>query len=171
MAFARLLAAASVAVAGSAWAQVPRPPRPGPQLPVTIDSTPQQAAVYLDDKKFGIVGYTPYAGKLARGDWTLILELPGYKTVTLPISVGPKRDFTVTLSKGSAGGSIEIQSAGDPNIAGATLYIDGEAKGTAPVVAEASEGRHLVEVKKPSFGDFAQWVVVKAGERTTLVPV
>src|SRR5262249_45524332 len=34
-----------------------------------------------------------------------------------------------------------------------------------------AEGRHLVELKKPGFGDFAQWVTIKAGERVTLTPV
>src|SRR5262249_236692 len=68
-------------------------------------------------------------------------------------------------------GTIDVQTAGDPNVAGATIYFDGESKGTAPGGGEVSEGRHLVELKKPGFGDFAQWVTIKAGERVTLTPV
>jgi len=157
-------------IASSAAAQVPRPARKGVKQDVTIDSSPQQAAIYLDDKKFGIVGYTPYTGKLVRGEWTLILELPGYRPVSQKITIGAKaHEFFQPLEKGN--GTIDVQTAGDPNVAGATLYIDGEAKGTVPNSADVAEGRHLVELKKPSFGDFAQWVTLKAGERVTLTPI
>src|SRR5262249_3592949 len=79
------------------------------------------------------------------------------------------RDFFVTLDKG--GGSIDVQTAADPNVAGATIYVDGDAKGVAPNVADVPEGRHLVELKKPRYGDFAQWVTLKAGERVSIAPV
>jgi hypothetical protein len=156
--------------AADAAAQVPRPPRRGRKVAVKIDSSPQQAAIYLDDKQYGIVGYTPYKGTLVKGSYKLILELPGYRALGQTIAVNTNdHEFFFPLEK--TGGSIEVQTAGDANVAGATIYFDGEAKGTAPNSADASEGRHLVELKKPGFGDFAQWVTIKAGERVTLTPV
>lgn len=164
-----LLAVCLFVVAAGAHAQEPRPARKGPLVAVTIDSSPQQAAIYLDDRKYGIVGYTPYSGKLEKGSWTLVLELPGYRSVSMPISVGDKHDFFVPLEKGN--GTVDVQAASDPNVAGATLYIDGESKGAAPRAADLPEGRHLIELRRPGVGDFSQWVAIRAGERVTLTPI
>ena len=48
---------------------------------------PQQAAIYLNDKSFGIQGYTPSTLRLPKGTYTVILELPGFKAVSRPITV------------------------------------------------------------------------------------
>src|SRR5687768_17289228 len=73
---------------GSASAQSePRPPKPGRKYSVRIVSAPQQAAIYLDDEKYGIVGYTPWAGKLAKGNWKVILKKDGYELTTRIITV------------------------------------------------------------------------------------
>jgi len=45
----------------------PRPARPGHKMRVKIDSQPQQAAVYVDSKDYGIEGYTPVTLKLPKG--------------------------------------------------------------------------------------------------------
>jgi hypothetical protein len=165
-----LVLSALLGVSSASAQTAPRPAKKGTKYTVKIDSSPQQAAIYLDDKKYGIVGYTPYTGKLTKGAWTLIIELPGYKPSSQAVTVGSaSREFFVPLEKGSA--TLDVQTASDPNVAGATIYVDGEAKGTAPNAAEVAEGRHLLELKKKDFGDFAQWVTVKAGERVTLTPV
>src|SRR5438067_359010 len=71
--------------AGTALAQVPggMPPtaRPGHKMRVKIDSAPQQAAVYVDSKDYGIQGYTPATLKLPKGTYTIILEMPGFRPV------------------------------------------------------------------------------------------
>src|SRR5215470_2777151 len=108
MRWLRLVGAVLVVGAGTvAHAQpVPRPARSGPTLPVKIDSNPQQAEVYLDDKKYGLVGYTPYEAQLARGDYLLILELPGYQTVTRKITVDTdSHDFAIPMAKGTPAAS------------------------------------------------------------------
>ncbi|HEU5055203.1 MAG TPA: PEGA domain-containing protein [Kofleriaceae bacterium] len=77
-----------LARAGVAGAQnEPRPSRGGPAYPVEIDSSPQQAAIYLEDEKYGVVGYTPWKGKLEEGSWTVILKKDGYQPVTRVITV------------------------------------------------------------------------------------
>jgi hypothetical protein len=82
-ALAALLAGAAVAGAQTE----PRPARGGPAYPVEIDSAPQQAAIYLDDEKYGVVGHTPWTGKLEEGSWTVILKKDGFRPATRTITV------------------------------------------------------------------------------------
>src|SRR5262249_42730556 len=90
-----------IVLGAPAHAQSP-PARKAATVPVKIDSTPQQAEIYLDDKKSGLVGYTPWDGKLAPGNYALILKLPGYQTVTKAITVDTRNhDFAVSLVKGA----------------------------------------------------------------------
>src|SRR5215468_4341368 len=92
---------AVLALCAAAYGQSP-PARKAATMPVKIDSTPQQAEIYLDDKKAGLVGYTPWEGKLAPGNYALILELPGYQTATKAITVDARNhDFAVALVKGA----------------------------------------------------------------------
>jgi hypothetical protein len=72
---------------GAAAQTEPRPARGGPAYPVEIDSAPQQAAIYLDDEKYGVVGHTPWTGKLEEGSWTVILKKDGYRPATRVITV------------------------------------------------------------------------------------
>jgi hypothetical protein len=157
----------------AASAQVePRPARKGTRYTVTIDSSPQQAAIYLDDKKYGIVGYTPYRGKLHKGSYKLILELPGFKTLEKPIGVDSRhRTFVLPLERQELPGTIDIQATADANVNGSSVVIDGQNQGTAPLIVDVKEGRHQVVIKKEGFGDFEQWLDVKQGQRVTLTPV
>jgi hypothetical protein len=156
-----------------AHAQVePRPARKGRKYTVKIDSSPQQAAIYLDDKKFGIVGYTPYTGKLVQGDYKLILELPGFKAIERPIRVDSRnKEFFLPLEKQELPGTLDVQATADPNVAGAQVLVDGLAVGTAPTLYDVKEGRHQLSIKKEGFEDYLQWVDLKQGQRVTLTPV
>ncbi len=150
----------------------PRPPKPGRKYTITIDSSPQQAVIYLDDKKYGIVGYTPYTGKLAMGQWTLIVELPGYAPYSQIVNVDrTHKDFMVVLTKQVVPGVIDVQATADQNVNGAQIYIDGVLEGTAPALNNVDKGRHQVEIKKEGFETFSQWVTVSEGQTVTLTPV
>src|ERR1041385_1215125 len=115
---------AALVLGAAAHAQ---PARKAAPIAVKIDSTPQQAEIYLDDKKSGLVGYTPWEGKLAPGNYALILELPGYQTVTQAITVDARNhEFAVALAKGAAPpppppvakkGSLPIDAAVPPAVA------------------------------------------------------
>jgi PEGA domain len=165
-----LLAFAVLAPVASAQ-NVPRPAKKGRKYTVTIDSSPQQAAIYLDDKKYGIVGYTPYKGKLVQGDWKLIVELQGFKPMERQIRVSSSsREFFNPLEKVDVG-TLDLQATADPKAAGAEVYIDGEMKGTVPVTIDIKSGRHLLELQKKEFETFKQWVEIKPGEKLTLTPV
>jgi hypothetical protein len=168
-----LAAIVTFAAAGiDAGAQtIPRPPRKGKKSKVFFDSSPQQAAIYLDDKQYGIVGYTPYRGTLVRGSYTLIMELPGFKPVTRPINITTgKNEYFFPLEKKEMPGTVDVQAVSDPNLTGAQVFVDGQLKGTVPASIELPKGRHLVEIKKDKYNDFSQWVDVQEGARVTLAP-
>lgn len=155
------------------------PARKAATIAVKIDSTPQQAEIYLDDKKAGLVGYTPWEGRLAPGNYALILELPGYQTVTRAVTVDARNhDFAVALVKGAPPptppplpavkkGSLLV----DADVPAATVLVDGKKLADpTPVVADAlDEGTHTVEVTKEAGQTWRQTVTVKPGARTKVV--
>jgi hypothetical protein len=163
------------AIAADSRAQVePRPRKPGRKYKVKIDSAPQQAAIYLDDEKYGIVGYTPWAGTLAKGNWKLILKKDGYDMATRIIQV--KRSSRVQetflpMTRRVAPGVLDVRSDADRNAAGADVWVDGQKQGQVPAQIKVADGRHLVEIKKNDFDSFSQWVEVKEGERVTINPM
>src|SRR5262245_38453951 len=70
----------------SAFADCPKSGR----YAVKIDSAPQGAPIYIGDKSCQI-GVTPYAGKLNKGDYNVIIETPGYETATRSFHVAALR--------------------------------------------------------------------------------
>jgi hypothetical protein len=171
---ATLLALAGlVAVAGSAAAEVERPTRRGKAYRVRIDSAPQEAAVYLDDERYGIVGYTPYSSSLQVGSWTIIVKKNGYEVGRRVVNVARRsgvQEIFLPLVRKSQPGVIEVRADADPDALGAEIWIDGQSEGTIPVTAKVPGGRHLVELRKGGAAVFSQWVEVKDGDRFTVNP-
>lgn len=151
-----------------------RPRRRGSKYKVRIDSAPPGATIYLDDKKYGPVGTTPWEGRLQKGTWQVILEKEGYKPATSSMRIRRtrrKQETFLPLEKLPNPPKVDITAVADQNIAGAQVWVDGQLQGTAPLLIKVSEGRHLVEVKKEGFDPYSQWVEVKEGEKATLNPV
>lgn len=153
---------------------IPRPERKGRKYKVRIDSAPQQAAIYLDDEKYGIVGYTPWDGRLQKGDWKVIIKADGYEPVERVVRVkrtSRVQEVFVPLVKKEVPAVLDLGAAADKNAFGAEVWVDGQLQGTIPVIINATQGRHLVEIKKEGFEDFSQWVEAKEGERIRINPV
>ena len=69
------------------------------------------------------------------------------------------------------GAQIEVSATGDPSVVGADVWLDNELKGSAPRSLPTAIGRHLVELKKPGFETFAEWVAVgDPHQRLIVVP-
>jgi CRISPR/Cas system-associated exonuclease Cas4 (RecB family) len=164
-------------VAGAAPARAqtePRPERPGRKYKVRIDSAPQQAAVYLDDEKYGIVGYTPWDGRLQKGEWKLILKKDGYETTTRVIQVKRSsrvQETFVPMARAEQPVVLDIRPDADPNAFGAEVLVDGQPQGQLPALIKVDDGRHHIEVRKNGFEQFSQWVSASQGERITITPV
>src|SRR6185312_10167439 len=78
------------------------PASPPPVLPdidtkglVVIDSKPQGATIYLNDKRSGPFGHTPWHGSLESKPVRLILESKGYKAEERAIS--PRSDKLIDV--------------------------------------------------------------------------
>lgn len=174
---AAILVALMIILSGFADASaqvVPRPAKGGRKYSVRIDSAPQQAAIYLDDEKYGIVGYTPWAGKLEKGNWTVILKKDGYDLATRVITVKRSSRLQETfmpMTRRIEPGVIDVRGDADKNAFGADVSVDGQLQGQVPVTVKVTEGRHLVEVRKADFDSFSQWVEVKEGDKVTVNPM
>ncbi len=168
----RRLALASLAVtlalcfaAGTALAKTKK-------YKVRVDSQPSGATLYVDNNP---VGPTPWEGSLAKGSHTLKLELEGYMPATRTIKVVRTRKLQsvfMPMTKKAEPPKIDVRADADKNVFGASVYIDGDPQGTAPVLITLEQGgKVLLEVKKEGFEDYQQWVTVKEDEKNTINPV
>lgn len=148
---------------------LPKPVRKGHPMRIKIDSQPQQAAIYVDRKEYGIEGYTPTTLKLPKGNYTIILELPGFKRVERPISVKKSEGFIFALEREARPAVLDVRSVSGDSASGGQLLVDGAPVGTVPGRIEVAAGRHIVEVKKPGFKDYRDNVDVNEGETRTIV--
>jgi hypothetical protein len=152
----------------------PRPKRKGRSYKVRIDSAPQQAAIYLDDEKYGVVGFTPWEGRLQKGDWKVILKLDGYEVGNRLLTVRrtqSAQEVFLPLVKKDVPATLEVSAGADPNVFGAEVWVDGQMQGTVPSTINVPNGRHLVEIKKLDYQQVSQWIDAKQGQRVTIAPV
>jgi hypothetical protein len=164
---------ALAAFASSARAQANCPGNKPGRFAVKIDSAPPGAAVYINDKSCPPVGVTPWEGKLNNGDYTVILEAPGYDQATRPFKVARVRktqEMFIPLVKKLEPPKIDVRADADKNLFGATILLDGQPQGQAPMVLTTTAGRHLVQIKKEGFEDLSAWLETKDNQVQTFAP-
>ncbi|HXU65636.1 MAG TPA: PEGA domain-containing protein [Polyangia bacterium] len=144
---------------------------PPPVLPdidtkglVVIDSKPQGATIYLNDKRSGPFGTTPWHGSLESKPVRLILESKGYKPEERSVSPRSDKliDVYIALSEEHYLGWIEIVS----NVVGADLYIDRKdigAIGRTPFTGQLKPGKHTIFLEKFGYQPLQQEIEVPAG--------
>src|SRR5215813_6087149 len=137
---------------------------------VSIDSSPQQAAVYVDSKAAGIQAYTPAELKLPKGDYKIIIELPGYKPHEASITVKPRggQEWSYVLERAPRPATLDLRAA-DDSASGAGIMIDGRGAGQVPTTIEVTSGRHEVIVGRDGYNSYREWVDAGEGERRTMV--
>jgi formylglycine-generating enzyme required for sulfatase activity len=106
---------------------------------VDVVTTPMDAKVYLDGEKQGTSPLT-IKDKLI-GSYDIRLEKAGYGTVSQSIQI--KEDETITVEETLPQGK-EVTISSTPS--GASLSIDGEAKGTTPYTGTISFGSHNIKL-------------------------
>lgn len=121
------------------------------------------AQVYLDKKKFGAIGTTPYSGHLRPGKRTLIIERPGFETYKKEINIiaGKTHVFTYQLNRVSYGW---LKVTGRTT-KGATVFVDDkpfrcETKGY-PCRGKIDKGKHRVRLEKDGFKSYETTVEVE----------
>ncbi len=140
---------------------------------VKIDSAPPGAAVYLNDRACPAVGVTPWEGKLGYGDYTVIIEAPGYDPATRSMKVlrvRMNKELFVPLVKKLDPPKIDVRADADKNVFGATILLDGQPQGQVPMVITTTAGRHLVQIKKDGFEEYSSWLETKDNQVQTFAP-
>jgi hypothetical protein len=134
---------------------------------VVIDSKPQGATIYLNDKRSGPFGQTPWHGSLESKPVRLILEAKGYKAEERSVSPRSDKliDVYIALSEEHYLGWIEIAS----NVVGADVFIDRKdigAIGRTPYTGQLKPGKHTIFLEKFGWDPLQQEIDVPAGTAT-----
>ncbi len=147
------------------------PPPVMPVLPdidtkglVVIDSKPQGATIYLNDKKNGPFGKTPWQGSLESKAVRLVLESKGWKPEERAISPRSDKliDVYIALSEEHYLGWVEITSS----VPGADVFIDRKeigAIGRTPFTGHLKPGKHTIYLEKFGFDPVEKTVDVAPG--------
>lgn len=130
---------------------------------ITITSTPPGAKVYIDDKKVGVKGATPYTGTLPPGQHKVWIELDGHEPVSQTIDVQQGAPFSLNLQLR------EFANQGwlyvDASVINAQVYIDGKNVGLTPFEAPLpyTAGLHQVVVQREGYTRFSTQIEVFKG--------
>lgn len=108
---------------------------------LTIVVTPLEAEVFINNKRLP----PQQVGKplhLGPGEYHVEAQLDGYSPAVETITLHSQQKQTVDLTVSPLGGRLVIET----DVAGATVVVDGEAQGEAPVTVTVSAGEHEVEI-------------------------
>jgi hypothetical protein len=131
---------------------------------VVITSKPDGASIYLDDKKNGSIGETPWNGSI-EGSHTVIIESKGYKTEKKKIQPSPDKlyDLYFALSTEQYLGWLEVKA----NVPGSDVYIDTKevgAVGKTPWMGNVQPGKRKIWVTKEGYTEYAGEITIVAGK-------
>jgi hypothetical protein len=130
---------------------------------VVINSKPPGATIYLDDKKNGPLGTTPWNGSIS-GSHTLILEAKGYKPDEEKFNgTDNMQILLISLSEQHYLGWIEVRATEQH----ADVYIDDKSSGsvgTTPYMANITPGKHTIFVTKEGFSEDKRDIDIEAGK-------
>ncbi len=131
---------------------------------VVITSKPDGALIYLDDKKNGSIGETPWNGSI-EGSHTVIIESKGYKTEKKKIQPSADKlyDLYFALSTEQYLGWLEVKA----NIPGSDVFIDSKevgAVGKTPWMGNVQPGKRKIWVSKEGYTEYAGDITIVAGK-------
>lgn len=130
--------------------------------PLTVESTPHGAEIYLDGVKRGV---TPKSfPEITEGVRSLKLVKSGYESKEARISVPAENDHVSMILDELMPATVILQI-----IPWADLYVDGVLlkKESVSRTVKLKEGTHLIELKHPDYGVFADTLEVKSGAEIT----
>jgi tetratricopeptide (TPR) repeat protein len=133
---------------------------------VVIVTEPQNATIYLDDKKKGKFAETPWSGSID-GEHKLIIEKRGYKPVETTIAADPTKLIQVVsvMSQEDYLAWIEVTS----NVPGASIFIDDKsigAVGKTPLVPgqNIKPGKHTFWITAEGYDEYTESIDIAPGE-------
>jgi tetratricopeptide (TPR) repeat protein len=131
---------------------------------VVIVTEPQNATIYLDDKKKGAFATTPWSGSID-GEHKLIIEKRGYKVVESTISADPTKlvQFVSTMAQEDYLAWVEITS----NIPKSDVYIDDKSVGSVgqtPWSQQIKPGKHTFWISKEGYDEYTESLDIAPGQ-------
>ncbi|MBP8806339.1 MAG: PEGA domain-containing protein [Kofleriaceae bacterium] len=131
---------------------------------VVIETEPQGANIYLDDKKNGVFAQTPWSGSLD-GQHRVLIEKRGHKAKDALVTPDPNRlvVLQVVLSEEDYLGWVELKA----NVPGAQIFVDDKAAGAigvTPYSGNFKPGKHQIWIAADGYDEFTQEIEVVAGE-------
>jgi hypothetical protein len=131
---------------------------------VVIESEPQNASIYLDDRKKGEIAKTPWSGSL-EGEHHVIVEKRGHMVAEKTFTADPSKLLVLTfvMAQQSDRGWVEITS----NVPGADIYIDDKsvgAVGKTPLSQNIKPGKHTFWISAEGYDEYKEELDVVAGE-------
>jgi len=130
---------------------------------VVIESEPQNATVYLDDRKKGPFAQTPWSGSL-EGEHKIIVEKRGFMQGEKSISADPNKLVVMSFVMGKEDfmGWIDVKS----NVPHSDVYIDDQAQGAVgktPYSQYVKPGKHTFWVTLDGYDTYKQEVEIIPG--------
>ncbi|HWO23317.1 MAG TPA: PEGA domain-containing protein [Kofleriaceae bacterium] len=139
-----------------------------PRSLVVVESEPQGATVYLDDKKNGSIGTTPWSGSI-EGTHKVIIEKRGYMQSESEVTGEPNKLFVLraVLGKQDFLGWVQVTS----NVPGAVVFIDDKSVGAVaktPHSQNIKPGKHTLWVTAEGYDETVFEVDIAPGETKEL---
>lgn len=131
-----------------------------------ITSSVPGSTVYLDDRSVGAVGTTPWGDVVRTGAHRVWIERPGYVTVEQAIQVGLGQEQVVAVNQERLPfGMARVLT----NVDEASVEIDGQALGMAPVDHQLDPGEHRVRVTSQGMKEYDTTFNVSRGQTTRVL--
>ena len=125
-----------------------------------IETSPPGAAIYLQNRKSPIQGYSPFKTRLPVGVQRVWIELAGYEREMRDIEIRRDEPFrlSVVLRKRTDPGWLYV----DSTIRDAQVYLDGRALQLTPFPAplSVSSGHHRLQVKRDGFTQISRQIKI-----------
>jgi outer membrane receptor protein involved in Fe transport len=126
--------------------------------------SPAGASVRLDADNAPELCRAPCDVPAPPGQHTLILAKEGYRTARVPVSIEANQVSPILVELVAESGSLVVNA----DEIGATLEVDGVARGAVPATFDVPAGPHRIRVSLRGFQTFEREVVVRANEPTRL---
>ncbi len=131
---------------------------------IVIESQPQGAEIFLDDKNGKSIGRTPLNLQLS-GQHRIFFVKEGYKPVDREVNTGSDKlvILVVAMAEEDYLGFVEITS----NVPQSDIYVDDKAQGVykqTPWKGNLPPGKHKIWITKEGYDEFSQEINVVAGQ-------
>ena len=132
---------------------------------ILVRASVPEATVTIDGEDYGNPPITIEPADA--GTHTIIVRAPGYREVRRTCSVGPDRNCDVYAELNASGVPVRVEA----NVAGAQLFIDGEARGPVPWEGDLPAGTHRLEVRADGYESHAEQIRLQKSSRVRLIQV